>query len=245
MGICAKIFTLAVCCILCSILNGSDKGFAVCNTNGSDIPFREIMFANSMADNNFSCTVEKDTFDSALKKLADGRTDMVLVKKTPAELTELAPEFAVIQYASTPIIVAVNSKNPLKKMSLDDFCKVWNNDYSTWNVFDSKNIFTIHRFGMRHDDSGFLYLLEHLKLRKDAQHFPLESSKQIITMTAANPHAISIFIYEKDLDFSKINMLQLTGNDGRNISLNMPHSVIFRAAERKKIENFLKAKKEK
>ncbi len=243
MAISAKILTLAVCCILCSILSGSDKGFAVCNTSGSDIPFREIMFANSIADSDFACTVEKDTFDSALKKLADGKTDMVLVKKTPAELENIASEFAVIQYASTPIIVAVNRKNPLKKISLSDFRKVWNNDYSTWSVFDSKNIFSIHRFGMRHDDSSFLYLTEHLKLRKDAQHFPLESSHQIITMTGANPHAISIFVLEKDLDFNQINMLQLTDDNGKNISLNMPHSVIFRTAERKKIENFLKAKK--
>ena len=108
-----------------------------------------------------------------------------------------------------------------------------------------RHIFSIHRYGMRLDDGSFLYLKDFLQLKQDTSHFPLETSQQIITMTAANPNAISIFVFEKDSDFSAINLLQITDNNGRNIKLQIPHTAVFLKKNQQKIQNFLKVKKVK
>jgi ABC-type phosphate transport system substrate-binding protein len=147
------------------------------------------------------------------------------------------------QYASTPIFAAVNKHNPLKKISISDLQKIWNEDYSTWSVFNEKNIFSIHRFGMRRDDGSFFYLKNFLNLKQTANHFPLETSQQIITMTAANPNAISIFTYEKELDVSTVKLLQLTDDNGKNLNLNMPHTAVFLKTNQQKIKKFLKVPK--
>lgn len=244
MATCVKIFTFVavVCCIFFSTAKADEKQFTVINTAGPDIPFREILIEKSMEKDAFSCTITQDTFENALKKLSLGTADIVLVKKSPDEL-KLDDKMTAYQYSATPIFAAVNKRNPLKKISISDLQKIWNNDYSTWSVFDEKNIFSIHRFGMRHDDGSFLYLKDFLRLRQDAIHFPLETSQQIITMTAANPNAISIFAYEKELDFSKVNLLQLTDDNGKNLNLNMPHTAVFLKINQQKIKNFLKVPK--
>ena len=88
--------------------------------------------------------------------------------------------------------------------------KIWNDDYSSWSTFDPKNIFSIHRYGMRLDDGSFLYLKDFLQLKQDTSHFPLETSQQIITMTAANPNAISIFVFEKEAKYRSSGEYHIT-----------------------------------
>ena len=245
MATCVKIFTILACCIFFCTAKAEKKTFNVINTSGPDIPFREILLEKSLGKDIFSCTVTHDTFDNALKKLTLGTADIILVKKSPQELKINNEQIIAYQYSSTPILAAVNKRNTLKKISISDLRKIWNDDYSSWSTFDPKNIFSIHRYGMRLDDGNFLYLKDFLQLKQDTSHFPLETSQQIITMTAANPNAISIFVFEKDSDFSAINLLQITDNGGRNIKLQIPHTAVFLKKNQQKIQNFLKVKKGK
>lgn len=245
MAISVKILLTLACCFLLSLTSAEEKTFTVINAGGPDVPFREILIERSMQKDAFSCTVTQENFESALKKLADGKADFILVKKAPDELKTLPADMTVYRYAVTPVLTAVNLRSKLEKISVSDLQKIWNNDYSSWSVFDEKNVFSIHRFGMRLDDASFRFVKNFLSLHDNATHFPLETSQQIITMTAANPNAISIFVFEKDLDFSKVKLLQLTDDSGKNINMNMSHSAIFLKKNQQKIINFLKVKKAK
>lgn len=220
------------------------KTFNIINTDSADLAFREILIEKSIRNERFSCTVTQDSFDNAIKKLSAGQADMVLAKKDCRQLKKNLPETLECKtFAHTRLIVFVNSGNKLESLTIAEFKKIWNGEIAAWRVFDSSNIFSIHRYGMRLDDSVFNFIKQDLQLKPTAAHFPLDTTQQIITMVRANPNAIGIGIMDKELDLKGVKLLRLTDNNGKNINWEMPHSAIFRRNDRKIAEVFLKTGK--
>ena len=245
MAICVKkvLLTLLICS-LCYLLTAAERfsAPAIINADGSDLVFRAILIEKSLNDSSFKCTVTQDTFDNAVKKLEANQCDMVLVKKSP-ELLTLSANLDTRVFAVTPILIFVNSANKVNKLTISDLRQIWNGDIAQWSFFDRSNIFSIHRFAMPSDDSTFKYLQHRLSLRDKAQHFPLDTTQQTITIVGANPNAIGIGAFEKGLTLKNVKLIQMVDENGSNINFNMPHTVIFRRQDKNKVENFLKTGK--
>lgn len=229
--------------IFCSICAGESFSLPkIIKADGIDLAFREFLIEKSLNEADFKCEITQDTFENALKKLNSKQCDMILVKKTPQELS-LAENLSCKVFAATPILIFVNTSNKISKLKISDLRQIWNNDINQWSFFNRSNIFSIHRFAMPYDDSAYAFLKRTLPLRDKAQHFPLNDSAQIIKMVSGNPNAIGICTFEKNLNLENINLIQLTDENGKNINLKIPHTLIFRSADKNKVENFLKVKK--
>ncbi len=235
------IFSLSAA--VCTLVQAADD-WRIINTDSADLAFRQILIEKSMSEKDFSCTVTGSPFETALASLQKKETDIVLAKNDGSNLKNLPQELCFIEFAKTNFIVFVGKRNPLKKLKVSDFTKIWNGEINTWKPFDPSNIFTIHRFGMKTDDNAFEFLSKILNLRSDSQHFPLDSASQIITMVKNNPNAIGIAVSDSTLDLQGINLVQMTDDNGKNISLEMPHAVIFRKEDKERIKKFLNLKKD-
>lgn len=215
--------------------------YRVTNTDGADLKFREIMIEKSLAEKDFSCTVTQGSLPDALIALREEKTDIVLLKdgnfKIPAD-------FASVKFGESFFTVFVHSSNPVRKMKLSDLKKIWNEDISSWQTFNKNNVFSLHRFGMRSDDSAFVWFKKYLSLKKNADHFPLENAQYTINMVRGNPNAIGIAVMEKSLDFKGVSIVQLTDDNGKNIHLAMPHIAVCRKSDRAAVAEFLNVRKD-
>lgn len=242
MAICVKNFLLwllffSLFCPLWAKESFSAPG--IISTDGTDLVFRELLIEKSLNTSSLNCTVTQDNFENAVKKLKNNQCDMVLVKKSPENIN-ISNDLTCKVFAQTPILVFVHASNKVSKLKISDLRQILNGDINQWSFFDRNNIFSIHRFGMPHDDSSFIYLKRRLNLREKIQHLPLNSTQEIITIVRANPNSIGTGVLEKDLNLKGIKLLQITDDNGRNINFSMPHTVIFRKQDKNKVENFLK-----
>lgn len=244
MVICIKNLLLLLLMTVFGVLSAADSFTEprIINADGNDLVFRELLIEKSMTADDFKCVVTQDSFDNALKKLKSDQCDMILVKSIPESLAA-EKDISSKVFATTPILVFVNRSNKISKMKLSDLRQIWNGDINQWNFFNKSNIFSIHRFAMPFDDSTFLFIKRTLPLKENTQHFPLDTAAQIIRMVSANPNAIGMCVFEKDLNFENINLIRMTDEKGRNVDFNMRHTVIFRSKDKNKVENFLKVKK--
>lgn len=244
MATCVKNLLLLFFIILSGTLSAGESFSAlkVIKSEGPDLAFRELLIAKTMSSSKFKCTVTQESYKNAVKKLLSEQCDMILVKMLPQEL-QLEQGLACKVFAYTPILVIVNKSLNIRKMKISDLRQIWNGDINQWSFFNTNNIFSIHRFAMPFDDSTFKYLQRKLPLRDKVQHFPLSTPQQTISMTGANPNAIGICVFEENLQLKNVNLVQLTDENGKNININMPHTVIFRIKDKNKVENFFKVKK--
>lgn len=213
------------------------------NTDSADLAFREILINKALKGEAVSCTVTQDNFENAVKKLQNSEIDIVLAKGEPESFGPIPSDLTCFKFAQTLLLVFVSKNNPVSKIKISDLTKIWNDDYSSWSVFNKNNPYSIHRYGMRLNDSTFAFIKKNLSLKDNAQHFPLDSAQQIITMTAANPHGIGIAAFENDLDFSNIKLIQLTDDSGKNIKWIMSHTVFCRKKSADDVKQFLNIRK--
>lgn len=220
-----------------SLLNASEM--RVVNTSGPDMVFRALLIEKSLRGDGLKCVVTQDTFDNAVKKLISAKADIVLVKDDGRLLKNLPQTLERRKFAETRLAVFVNPANPVVKMSFADLKKVWNGDIERWSHFNGANIFSIHRFGMMLDSGEFEYIRRNWDLRAGAEHFPLGSAAQIIAMTAGNPNAIGIAVWEKSIALDRVKLVELLDEKGKSMLLKIPHYVIYRKADRIMVEKFL------
>ena len=225
--------------LLISVISASAAELKVVNTFGADLPFRALLIEKSVSDSALKCIVTNDTFDNAIQKLLANSADMVLLKDDGRLLKKLPENLAYKKFAETRLLVLVNKSNPLNKIKLADFKKVWNGEIDRWSYFNGANIFSIHRFGLLIDSGEFEYVKRTLDLKEKVSHFPLGSSAEIITMTSGNPNALSLAVYENDADFSKVKLLEIIDANGNAVIWKIPHYVIFRKSDRGIVEKFL------
>ena len=220
-------------------LFGAEKQWNIISADGADIAFRNILIKKSVQGEVLSCSVTQDNVVSALKKLVDGKADIVLVKDFAEKIKDLPDDLECIQFDNTMIMAVVNRANPLNRMKLSDLQHVWNGDFQEWNIFDKNNVFSIHRFGMRLDDSIFQYIRKDWGLKNSYPHFPLDSAQQVVLMVKANPNAVGIIVFEEDIDYDGVKFIQLTDDNNKNIVYRVPHSAIFRKKNRAEVNKFL------
>lgn len=243
MAICVKKIFICLLFLAISSVLSAKNSFSVINADGEDIAFREILIEKSMQGEVFNCTVTMDNLQSALQKLAEKKCDIITFKGKLPNSVKLPENIEYKHFASTPIIIAVHNSNPLTKLKISELRKIWNDDCNNWGYFNPKNFFSIHRFGMPLNDGNFIYLRNFLQLKENSQHFPLDSSQQILTMVSANPNAIGIAVMSENLNLKGVKLIQLTDENNRNIPFVIPHNIMFRKNDKSKIDNFIKIKK--